>query len=314
MTEPIVIDAEVESDPPTTRPFLVVTHKPGVVNVFSTFGAKQDIGINVNPDTAADTLWWMNQDWAAQVLAAGIELPQLLAPDAGWVATLNRQWLNREVGTLRKVDVPRFFAKHPQYLSDHPQVVVSAPGEYTELLNPQIAKSDDLAQGILGPFDRLPDASMLQLDEMLACVVEVRFWIADHQVTAAAPYRVGMVGWESTLFMEMLLNAQGQELTQKAADIAVIIAAEADAPPGYAIDVGVTLDGTVTVLRAWPAWAADPLHADPVGVFMAITASHDFGYESPQWRWTPDMAVYDRSVPDSPSPEPTESENPDDDS
>jgi hypothetical protein len=312
MTEPIVIDAEVESDPPDTRPFLAVTHKPGVVNVLSTFGARQDIGVSVNPETAADTLWWMNQDWAAQVLANGIELPQLLAPDAGWVATLNREWLNREVGTLRKVDVPRFFAKHPHYLTDHPQVVVSVPGEHTELLNPQILKSDDLAQGILGPFDRLPDNSMVQLDQMLACVVEVRFWIADGQVTAAAPYRVGMVGWESTLFMEMLFNAQGQELTQKAADTAATIAAEASGPPGYAIDMGVTLDGTITVLRAWPAWAADPLHADPVGVFMAITAAHDFEHAAPQWRWAPDMAVYDRAVQESDPP--TESENPDDDS
>lgn len=312
MTEPLVIDAEVESEAPNTRPFLVVTHKPGVVSVFSTFGAEQNIGINVDPSTAAQTLWWMNQDWAAQVLAAGIELPQLLAPDAGWVATLDRQWLNREVGTLRKVDVPRFFAKHPQYLTDHPQVVVSAPAEHTDLLSPQILKSVDLAQGNLGPFDRLPDASMLQLDEMLACVVEVRFWIADGQVTAAAPYRIGMVGWESTLFMEMLLNAQGQELTQKAADAAVEVAATVSGPPGYAIDLGVTLDGTVTVLRAWPAWAADPLHADPLGVFMAITAAHDFENAAPQWRWSPDMAVYDRAVQESDPP--TESENPDDDS
>lgn len=310
MTEPLVIDAEVESDTPDVRPFLVVTHKPGVVNVFSTFGARQDIGISVNPDTAPDTLWWMNQEWAAQVLAAGIALPQLLAPDAGWMATLDKKWLNREVGTLRKVDVPRFFAKHPQYLIDHPQVVVSVPGEYTELLSPQVLESDDLARGDLGPFNRLPDTSMLQLDSMLACVVEARFWIADHQVTAAAPYRVGMIGWESTLFMEMLLNVQGQELTQKAADAAVSLAADVSGPPGYAVDVGVTLDGTVTVLRSWPAWAADPLHADPVGVFMAITAAHDFGNDSPQWRWAPDMAAYARTDTVQPSPTPTESENP----
>lgn len=310
MTEPIIIDADVESDPPDTRPFLVVTHKPGVVNVLAPFGAQQDIGISVDPETADQTLWWMSQDWAVQVLKADIDLPQLTAPDAGWVAALDRKWLNREVGTLRKGDIPSFFAKHPEYLTNHPQVVVSVPGEHTDLLSPQVLNTDDLAQGKIGSFDRLPDTSLLQLDAMLACVVEVRFWIADGQVTAAAPYRIGMIGWESSLFMEMLLNVQGQELAAKATDVAKELASTASAPPGYAVDLGVTIDGTVTVLRAWPAWAADPLHAEPVGVLSAITASHDFEHAAPQWRWSPDMAVYDRAVVKTDSP--TESETSDD--
>jgi len=307
MTEPLVIDAEIDDDPPNTRRFLAVTHKPGVVAVLAPFGAQADIGISVDPATADQTLWWMSQDWAVQILKADVALPQLTAPDAGWVAALDRKWLNRKVGTLRKVDVPRFFAKHPDYLTKHPQVVVSVPGEHTDLFLPQVLNTEDLAQGNLGAFDRLPDASLLQLDEMLPCVVEVRFWIADGQVTASAPYRVGMIGWESPLFMEMLLNVQGQELAQKAADAAKELAATVSGPPGYAIDVGVTVEGTITVLRAWPAWAADPLHAEAVGVFSAITAAHDFEHAAPQWRWAPDLAVYDRAVPKTDPP--TESEN-----
>ena len=311
MTEYMVIDAEIDDDPPATRPFLAVTHKPGVVSALAPFGAQADFGISVDPATAEQTLWWMSQDWAVQVLNAGIALPQLTAPNPGWVAGLDRKWLNRKVGTLRKKDISGFFAKHPDYLTNHPQVVVSVPGEHTELLFPQVLPTEDLAQGRLGLFDRIPDDSLLQLDEMLACVVEIRFWIADGQVTASAPYRIGMIGWESSLFMEMLLNVQGQELAQKAADAATGLAATVSAPPGYAIDVGVTIEGTVTVLRAWPAWAAEPLHAEPVGVFSAITAAHDFEHAAPQWRWSPNLAVYDRAVPKNDSP--TESETPDDD-
>jgi hypothetical protein len=58
------------------------------------------------------------------------------------------------------------------------------------------------------------------------------------------------------------------------------------------------------------AFSGIVLHADPTGVFMAITAAHDFGHDAPQWRWSPDLAVYDRAVPETDPP--TESENTDD--
>jgi hypothetical protein len=266
-----------------------------MVKLFEPFGGKADLGISVQSDTASQTLWWMAQDWAVQVLNAGIELPQLTAPPAGWLAGLPQRFLHRQVGTLRKADIARYYAKHPQSAQDHPQVVLSVPGEITELMPPQVVQAEDLAAGLLPPgFDRLPDSTLLQLDQMLACVAEVRCWIASGEVTAAAPYRLGMVGWESALFLEMMFNAEGQKLTQGAVDTAQVIAREVHAPPGYALDLGVTVDGLVTVLRAWPAWAAEPLHAEPVGVAAALIASHDFDGISQTWRWNPDRLVYRR--------------------
>lgn len=303
MTEPLVIDADIDDDvtaPPaeSTRPFRVVTHKPAIVSVLAGFGGSQDVGVSVDGDTAATTLWWMPTDWAIQVLNAGIGLPQLTAPSPGFVAGLPEKFRHRRVGTLRKADVPRYYVKHPDAAESHPQIVLSPPGEMTDLLTPALVQAVDLADGRFPPgYDRLPDATLLQMDEMLPCVVEVRCWVAHGEVTAHAPYRLGMVGWESTLFLEMLFNADGQSLTENAVTAARQVAAEVDGPPGYALDIGVTADGTATVLRAWPAWSVEPLHADPTGVFTALVAAHDFDHVHPDWRWNPDPAVYARPTP-----------------
>lgn len=287
------------------RAFRVVTHKPGVVRFFESFGASQDIGVSVDAEKASRDLWWMSQDWAVQVLQAGIALPQLTAPTPGWVAGLDRKWLNREVGTLLKRDIPRFFAQHPQYRENHPQVVVSIPAEHTELIPDRVLSSEQLAAGEMAGLDDLPEDLLLQIDAMMACVVEVRCWIAHGELTVACPYRLGMIGWDSNLFLEMLFNTQGQELTQTAARFAQELAASVEGPPGYAVDIGITLEGTPSVLRSWPAWAVDPLSADPVAVFAALAASHDFDQAHQDWRWTPDLRVYARPV-EEPSSAPAE--------
>lgn len=312
MTDNVIdVEADEVEDAPATRPFKVVTHKPAIVAVLAPFGGTQDVGISVDNDTAAQTLWWMPTDWAIQVLNAGIELPQLTAPTPGWLAGLPERFRNRKVGTLRKADIPRYYAKNPDVAESHPQVVLSTPGEMSDLLAPQVVTAADLAQGILPPgYERLPDSTLLQLDEMLACVVEARCWVAHGEVSAVAPYRLGMVGWDSSLFLEMLFNADGQKLTEGALDAARVIAKEVDGPPGYALDVGVTVDGITTVLRAWPAWAVEPLHADPTGVFTALAASHDFDHTAAAWRWNPDRNVYTR--PQAETAAPTEEEPTDD--
>ena len=307
-TDDITPEAEAESE---AQAFRVVTHKPGTVTFFAPFGATQDIGVSVDADKAAQDLWWMSQDWAVQVLQAGIELPQLTAPTPGWVAGLDQKWLNREVGTLLKRDIPRFFAQHPEYCESHPQVVISIPAEHTELVPDRLMSSEQLAAGEMDGLDGLPDDMLLQIDSMMACVVEVRCWIANGELTVACPYRLGMIGWDSTLFLEMLFNSQGQELTQTAARFAQELAASVEGPPGYAVDIGVTLEGTPTVLRSWPAWAADPLSAEPSAVFAALAASHDFDQTHQRWRWNPDMRAYARlspseDAPEAPTIEPTE--------
>lgn len=306
ISDAAVPEDQNDDDTPTFR---VVTHKTGLVRFFEPYGAQSDLGVSVDSDKAATDLWWMPQDWAIQVLNAGIELPQLLAPTPGWLAGLPVEFKNREIGTLLKRDIPRFFRKHPEYLEKHPQVVLSVPGEHTELVTPRVVVSEHLAEGVVPGFESMPDDVLFQLDEMLPCVVEVRCWVADKTVATAAPYRIGVVGWDSALFLEMLFNAEGQELQRQAVEFAQKLAAETEAPPGYVIDVGVTLDGTCTALRAWPAWAVEPLSADPAGVFAALVAAHDFDQNHPDWRWTPDRRVYERPASFQPENE-TESEEP----
>ena len=300
MTEnPVIIEGESEDISTTlTRPFLAVTHKSPLVRSFEPFGAVQEFGGNVNPDTASQTLWWCSQDWASQVVQAGVDIGQLLSPTPGFVAGLNQRWLHRKVGTLRKRDVPGFYAKHPDYLTNYPTVILSTGTEHSELLAPVVASTTDLAQGTFpAPYTGLHDGVLIQLDEPLSCVAEVRYWVAHGELTAACPYRLGMIGWESSLFLEMLFISQGRDLITLADETAKNFAAEVEAPPGYVLDLGVTLEGQVTVLRSRPAWSAEPFSADPTGVLRAIVASHDFdrSVDYDRWRWTPDMKIYDRS-------------------
>lgn len=294
MTEAVPIEKAVAQ-----RPFRVVTHKSALVATFAPFGAEQDLGGNVDPDTAGHTLWWASPDWLAQVLAAGVKLPQLLSPTPGFFAGLDRRWLQRQVGHLRKGDVSGFYAKHASMAVDHPQVVVSTGTDRSELLPPVYASAELISTGQFPPgYDRLDDQVALQLEEPLPCVVEARYWIAHNEVTAACAYRIGDVGWDAALFLEMLFNQEARELLQIADPFAADFAAEVVGPPGYVVDIGVTMDGTATVLRAWPSWAADPLSASPVGVFRSVLAAHDFDLDfatNDVWRWTPDLRIYDRS-------------------
>lgn len=276
------------------RPFRAVTHKTGIIKILERFGAVPDPGATIDSDTAAQTLWWASQEWASQVLATGVALPQLTAPTWGWLSVLPSRFLGREVGTLLKRDVPRFFDQHPEYLDSHPWVVVSLPGEQTEFAPPLLLSVADLAQGHIKGFDRFPGDVLLQVESPFPCVVEVRCWVAHGEVTAHVPYRLGEVGWDSSLFLEMLSNVEGRELTGIALDVARNLAGSVDGPPGYVVDLGVADDKTAVALRSWPSWAADPLSADPAGVFQSLLAAHDFGNEHPDWTWSPDLRVYER--------------------
>ena len=299
-----VIDVEVGDEDVTdttlARPFYMVTHKTSLARYFGHLGVEQHFGVNVNPATAPISLWWCSQDWAAQAATAGIELPQLLAPTPGFVARLDKKkWLKRDVGHLRKSDIPSFYAKHPDYLVEHPQVILSTGGEHTELIPPAVCTAEDLAAGNYpAPYNLLPGDVFLQLDQPLPCVIEVRYWVANGELTAACPYRLGMVGWDSNFFLEMLFNEEGRLLVGMADEVAGRFANEVDGPPGYAFDLGITTEGTVTVLRAWPSWAADPLAAEPMGVWTSIVAAHDFDQmvDLDVWRWDPDQRIYDRSI------------------
>ena len=300
-TDHDVIDVdteEIDGGIGTSRPFNVVTHKTALARYFGSFGAEQHFGNSADPAAVPLSLWWCSQDWAVKALESGLELPQLLAPTPGFVARLDKKWLSREVGHLRKGDIASFYAKHPGQVTEHPQVVISTGGDFTELISPAVCAASDLAEGTFpAPYDTLPEDVLLQLDQPVPCVIEVRYWVANGELTAACPYRMGMVGWESSFFLEMLFNEQGRELVAIADETANRFATQVDGPPGYAFDLGVTTDGSVTFLRAWPAWAVDPLAADPTGVWTSIVASHDFDQvvDYDVWRWDPDLRIYDRS-------------------
>lgn len=296
----MVIDGESEEiSRSVERPFNVVTHKTALARYFAHLGAEQHFGNSADPDTAPLSLWWCPQDWAAKAAKANIDFSQLLAPTPGFVARLDRKWLGRAVAHLRKGDIVSFYAKHPDQVTETPQVVVSTGGDYTELIPPTVCPSEDLAKGLLpAPYDSLADDVLLQLEQPIPCVIEVRYWVANGELTAACPYRLGMVGWESNFFLEMLFNDQGRELVSLADDVAHRFAAEVNGPPGFAFDLGVTSDGDVIFLRAWPSWGVDPLGADPTRVWTSIVAAHDFDQivDYDVWRWDPDLRFYDRDL------------------
>ena len=83
---------------------------------------------------------------------------------------------------------------------------------------------------------------------------------------------------------------EGTEPDQsKAAEHFAQAVAEATAwyqPPGFSIDVGTAPDGSWQLIKAAPAWAADPLEANPSGVVTAILAAQQPGFD--HWKWKPD--------------------------
>lgn len=252
-----------------SRPFRVVTRKNWLADLFKPFGAVQDFGFDIDPNTALETHWWAPGAWVASVSKAGVDLP-LLSCGPYWLEHLPRRYTGRDIRTVAQADLPNDSA-HPLFLKLPEAKIDSCPA--------RIYDTGQLAD-TWRQF-RFPDNTLVQQQSVMEFVTEARFFIAAGAITASSLYRHRdwLWGAEDTPHLQSELRTMDRFVRGVLDDPAVAY------PPGFVLDVGIAQDGKVRVIEANAAWSSGPYDADPAGVYAAIKASHDHLDVHRKWRW-----------------------------
>lgn len=261
-----------------TRPLRIVTHKNWLAESFP--GAVQDFGFDIDPATAAETLWWAPGAWVASARKAGVTMP-LLSCGPYWLDNVNIDFTGREVSTMWLCDVAPFFEREMQLCRKHPEVFVKLPeaklDSFPARLHGTQRMRDNLAQY------HLPDNTLVQIQEAVKFRTEGRFFIAHGAVVASSTYRhddwvwgsenppIGPLVCNKMLKMERFVNE--------------FLSSGHKCPPGFVLDVGILEGGSPKIVEANAAWSSGPYDCDPAGVVQAIAAAHDFEGQYPQWAW-----------------------------
>lgn len=261
-----------------SRPFRVVTHKRWLAESFAEFGAKQDFGFDINPGTARDTIWWAPGAWVASAAKAGITLP-LMACGPRWLDALPRKYTGREIVTIPLSDAHTISKK---CLREHDQVFVKLPEAKIEPFPAALHGTKHLADTLMQYH--LPSATLIQIQEPVKFVAEARFWIAHREVTAWSWYRISDDIWGSEEWAPPpATDGISRRFIHQAR---TVIEDESIAvPPGFVLDIGLTIDGKWIVVEANAAWSSGPYDGNPAGIYRAIIASHDFDGRYPEWAW-----------------------------
>lgn len=263
------------------RRFEVVTHKRWIAELFGPLGARQNMGFDIDPETALDTIWWAPGAWVASAHRAGIQLP-LLSCGPDWLTNVPMEYRGRRVQnkTIDEIFPGKTrptFAKLPEV--KHDGVPAQVYGE--------CYLRDTLKQY------NLPAETVWQLQEPVEFIHEARYWIAHREIVAASMYKINNVIWGDPRWDEVQFDCLS---SQEAMDIlARKVVRDVGQPPGWVLDIGMTEDGPL-VIEANAAWSSGPYDGDPEGIFRAIVASHDFDQRFPQWAWR-HSPVFDKVRP-----------------
>lgn len=265
------------------RPFRVVTHKRWLAEQFAPLGAVQDMGFDINPKTACETVWWAPGAWVASALAAGVNLP-LLSCGPYWLENIPMDYRWRGVKTMTVAESIRLapLGGEREVFVKLPEAKLDSFPATTHLRNKHWATT-------IGQY-HLPPETLIQIQDPVTFTVEGRFWIAHGRVVAKSLYRVFDKVWGEEGFAEPWGDYAGTARDLHA--LAQEVAAEVEGPPGYVLDVGITDKGQDLVVEANAAWSSGPYSGDPAGILEAIEAAHDFDCEYPQWRWQPNPVLY----------------------
>jgi hypothetical protein len=265
--------------------FRIVTDKPWLADVFKPFGAVQDVGVEVDPDTALDTIWWAPGGWAARAHKAKVVLP-LLSCGPRWLDNLSRRYLGRDVVTLRLASMAdREF---------EPEVFVKLAEAKHDSCRPKVYRTTRLAE-TMRQFGFPPDA-LIQVQGVVELVIEARFWVVRGDVVAESLYRIDDSIWGAADFAESTSSGRSVEALVQMRQLASEVAGEVAGPPGYVLDIGLSADNETLVIEANPAWSSGPYDGEPATVYETIVAAHDFAGEHPEWAWQPNP-IFERVEP-----------------
>jgi hypothetical protein len=223
---------------------------------------------------------------ATRLFNAGVDLG-LLSPGPGWLATVPGHLLGRRLICTRLGKLAADW--------DGPGIFRLAEQEFGEL-GGEIRYPDPAA--FLRKFDapsyRSPNLQ-IGLHVIASAPVEYtdryRIFVANGQVSASTRMAAKPRAGRRRQFFEG--TAPGQTTAAEHFAQAVVDSTVWHQPPGFCIEVGTTPDCSWQLIKAAPAWAADPLKANPSGVVASILAAQQPDYD--HWKWAPD-ALFRRII------------------
>lgn len=260
------------------RPFRIVTHRNWLAKHFAEFGAVQDFGFDIDPDTAEGTIWWAPGAWVACAYQSGVRLPLTLCGHR-WMETLPWDYKRRTI-IVRKIED----------ITDDPgagqseRVHVKLPEAKLDSFPATVFSRKYLASTLRQLH--VPDGTLMQLSDVVNFTRECRFWIAHGRITAHSWYYVDGLASDHPAF-----TPGAEREVERMAVVAERLLTEVDCPPGFTLDIGLTddlsPDAIPLVVEANAAWSSSPYDGNPRGIVESIVASHDFAGDYSRWRWRP---------------------------
>lgn len=258
------------------RNFRIVTHRNWLAAHFADFGAVQDFGFDINPDTAEETIWWAPGAWVACVYQSGIRLPLTLCGHR-WMETLPWQYKQRDITVTGVEDI----ADNPEADPDE-RVHVKLPEAKLDSFPATVFPRKYLASTLKQLH--VPHGTLMQLSDVVNFTRECRFWIANDKVTAHSWYYVDGLASDHPDFCPGTAYDIDRMLEVARA---LLADPEVDRPPGFTLDLGITDAGHILVVEANAAWSSSPYDGESAGIVESIVASHDFAGDYTRWYWRP---------------------------
>lgn len=249
----------------STTPLRVVTHRNWLAEQFAPYGGVQDFGMDIDPASAVDTVWWAPGEWVARAAATGVTLP-LTSCGADWVSRLGitESWIQRRVST-----VPAGRALEAADGLEGDTIFIKLPEAKTDTFPARLMFRQHLGQALASPL--LGEDTPVQLSEEIQFSCEARFFVAHHQVVAASWYQHEGLWWMEEGFTGGT-DREMSILTELAHEVASL----PESPQGYTVDIGLVRGkpDTPAIVEFNAAWSSNPYDADMAGVVEAVRASN----------------------------------------
>ena len=249
----------------------------------------QDFGLGDLPDDPDSTAWWCPQNYAARLLASGIN-PYFQSQGHDFL------WRVHMTHGLRYGIMPRMtWAGRLGDLPDLPPGFCK-PAEAKYELLPAMVYERVSAFVDAARVAGLDGDSLVQWSEPISLVSEFRHFVAHGRVVASALYMVTdpdgtQRTWDTFEGSEGVFasGASSKPYAQSVVD-----ALGDDQPDGWVLDMGFDAEGGVHIIEANAAWSSNPYECDPAGVIESVIASQ--GDPDSDFLWKPDALLSQRAA------------------
>ncbi len=257
-------------------PLRVVTHRNWLAAQFAPYGGVQDFGMDIDPESALDTVWWAPGEWVARAAATGVALA-LTSCGADWVSRMGipESWVQRRV-----ITVPAGSALEDANGLEGDTIFVKLPEAKTDVFPARLVFRQHLVQALASPL--LSEDTIVQLSEEIQFSCEARFFVAHHRVVAASWYQHEGLWW-----MEEGFSGGTAREMAVLTELAHEVAALPESPRGYTVDIGLVRGKppTPAIVEFNAAWSSNPYDADMRGVVESVRASNTHTLSGRDWKF-----------------------------